>query len=111
MSWKGKERRSAKRVQVVARVELGGEDQANSVVYTRDLSTGGLFIETDKLPEIGTAVSLAISIPGVRQLLPVTGKVVRHQINAPHGFGVQFDEMPEEFQMLLEDTIVNAEQQ
>ena len=79
--------RSSQRYEVKIDVELTlGEKQ--HVVKTRNLSLGGVFVDTDVKPPFNSRVSLRFSIPNQREPIQVGG-VVRWV--DPGGFGVQFD--------------------
>lgn len=110
-SWGGAERRASKRVDVTARVEIVKENNERQAqfFYTRDLSTQGLFLLCDPPLALKTTLELTIAIPGVRQLLPLKAKVVRQVKSGEKGVGIEFYDTPEEFQLLLEQTINNLQ--
>ena len=74
--------RSVIRIAVTCTTEGG----ANLAGVTRDISTGGVFIEASEIPAFGTRVSLLFDAPGLSEL-KVPG-IVRWTKVA--GFGVQF---------------------
>ncbi len=79
--------RSAKRYAVNLEIEIAiGESLHRSM--TRNLSLGGVFIDTDLRPAFNARVKLRFSIPNQKEPVEVGG-VVRWV--DPGGFGVQFD--------------------
>ncbi|MCL4557858.1 MAG: PilZ domain-containing protein [Deltaproteobacteria bacterium] len=44
--------------------------------YTRDISVGGMFLETDRLSESGKLVFLDFFLPGVKRKFKLKGRVV-----------------------------------
>jgi hypothetical protein len=61
-----------------------GASQAGTI---RDISVGGVFIETPAIPPIGATISVSFVLPGQSAALALPG-VVRW--NRTNGFGVQF---------------------
>jgi CheY-like chemotaxis protein len=71
-----------------------------SQAFSRDLSPGGAFLKTDRVPPLGTRLSLRFQVPGVWEELHCRA-VVRSTSHAdPHGgqlsgFGVEFEGLSE----------------
>lgn len=61
-------------------------------VYSKDVSLGGLFVESDIPAKIGTMLFLSFQIPSHKRPLQVTGRVVRRKSG---GMGVIFVGLPE----------------
>ena len=103
------ERRRTNRVGVTVRIDYGTVDELFSE-FTRDINEGGLFIETEKLQQPGTEVSMQFHLPGSDEVLRTLGRVVRVANGAagvPAGIGIEFDELtPEDRQKI--DRIVRA---
>ncbi len=57
--------------------------------FLRDISAGGVFIETRALFNVGQSLSLTFPLPGHQKYITVTGEVVRATGN---GIGVKFDQ-------------------
>jgi len=55
--------------------------------YIKDISAGGVFIETRTPFSIGQELSLSFPLPNYRKYIKTTGEVVRI---SPHGIGVKF---------------------
>ncbi len=73
----------------------------------RDMSVGGMFVESASPPPVGTRVEFEIEVP-VRQRKTVAGRgtVVWHRIERdpagrPAGFGVQFAQLDPRFRELI----------
>ncbi len=84
------ERRNFRRYPIIARVEQKkfGTKSIFSV-QTRDISQGGCFIESDRMPEVGTRVVLTFALLGIPNRFSLTGDVKRHGIrDGKFGFGV-----------------------
>jgi uncharacterized protein (TIGR02266 family) len=105
--WDGQnERRSTPRIRTSARVTIEGEP--GKYFYTRDLSAGGLFLETDDPWKVGTVFKIEIALPGFRPLIPVKGKVVRVEKGKDGGVGMEFSDLTDELTLLLESAIKEA---
>jgi hypothetical protein len=74
--------RSVVRIPVTCTTEGG----ANLKGFTRDISTGGVFIEGSDIPAFGTRVTLVLDSPGLSDL-KIPGIVRWTKID---GFGLQF---------------------
>ncbi|MBW2219118.1 MAG: PilZ domain-containing protein [Deltaproteobacteria bacterium] len=55
--------------------------------FIKDISTGGVFIETLRPLPVGQEISMAFSFPNLRQNFKISGDVVRMD---PKGIGVAF---------------------
>ena len=100
------ERRRHKRVTLVTRVTHVLSDH-QQYYYSRDLSLGGIFLETKKPFPVGTRLDLDFSIPGNEKRIKVVGKVARVVLSEPDhkmplpGMGVSFITLPEEIETEL----------
>ncbi|MGB8720833.1 MAG: PilZ domain-containing protein, partial [Desulfobacterales bacterium] len=82
----------------VEKRELPRRPSALVVTYTdacrryedlaRDISAGGLFIETRERFVVGDQIGIAFRLPDVSAPIRLSGKIVR---TSPTGIGVQFD--------------------
>ncbi len=83
----GENKRTQQRFDRRVEVEVGhgGETRA---MWTRNMSLGGLFLETEARPPMGTKVTLRFRVPTQKEPIEV-GAVVRWADE--NGFGVQFD--------------------
>jgi uncharacterized protein (TIGR02266 family) len=63
---------------------------------TRNLSLGGVFLETDQELAFNTAIEVRLSPPGIAQPLAIKGRVrwVEKSDTGATGLGVQFDGLP-----------------
>jgi len=104
------DRRKYPRIKIITKVaHIRGEHF--HYFYSRDLSVGGIFLETDQAYPVGTKLELEMSLPEVVDRVRVFGKVVR--VVAPEerlkgnipGMGIQFIEMDTETQAMLADFI------
>ena len=89
------ERRNSERVGIVARVDYKTVDDLFSE-FAHNVNEGGLFIETDEPPELGTAIALEFQIPETEAPIQVMGRVVRTSDGLggePPGMGVQFEDL------------------
>ncbi len=79
--------------------------------YSRDLSLGGIFLETQEPFPVGTEVKLEFPLPDVADKVLVKGKVarmVKRAEDAPGpypGMGVEFVEMDEDTKAMFADFI------
>ena len=67
----GIDRRKTPRADVIVRVDYQTVDQLFSE-FARNINEGGLFVETDTAPEVGTPVELQFKIPGSVEPIQVT---------------------------------------
>jgi Tfp pilus assembly protein PilZ len=79
--------RTTKRYDVVLDVEMTVGEQRH-LHKTRNISLGGIFVETDLHLALGARVQLRFSIPNQKEPIEVGG-IVRW--SDPGGLGVQFD--------------------
>ncbi len=89
------ERRRTERAELIIRVDYATVDEIFSE-FTRDINEGGLFIETEKLKEPGTEVTLQFRLPGSERVLQTVGRVVHAttgDATSPPGMGIEFDEL------------------
>jgi len=81
-------------------VDLGVEfshDGGELKAFARNISEGGLFIETNDALEIGSRLTLSFTLPGQSSPLVVPGEVVRRielRSDFRFGLGVQFRGLP-----------------
>ena len=70
------DRREFLRIPVTTKVKFKKEgDGEDQVLFTDNLSEGGLFLNSDNPPFVGTIVHLEISIPNVDKLINLKGEV------------------------------------
>ena len=95
------ERRAHDRSRLIVDVFFDGND-ATGIASTKDISSGGLYMNTQAdLPE-GAVLLLRIPLSGDRQVV-INGEVVYS--NPGHGVGVRFDNMPEEARRALDNAL------
>ncbi len=88
-----RERRKSPRADVLVRVDYQTVDELFSD-FASNINEGGLFVETDKPPAVGTEVSLQFRIPGSDEPVVSSGRVVRTAKGGPgepSGMGIEFD--------------------
>ena len=95
------ERRSHDRSRLIVDVFFNGED-ATGVASTKDISLGGLYMNTQaSLPE-GAVLTLRIPLGGDRQIV-VNGEVMYS--NPGRGVGVRFQGLTAEDRQLMESEL------
>lgn len=94
----GADRRAAKRVSLVTqmRTSVNGE---TLVGYTRDISIGGVFVETEQPPSKGTEVTLRFKLSENSPILEARA-VVAYSLPG-EGMGLRFLDPPAELRRLL----------
>jgi type IV pilus assembly protein PilZ len=106
---KGVERRRSDRVELVVRVDYKTVDELFSE-FARNINEGGLFVETDAPPEVGSSVALQFQIPGSEEPIQVMGRVVRVTLGdadeAP-GMGIEFENLDTQSRDLINDLVRN----
>jgi len=103
------EQRQLPRVRAVAPVRYESRRLSLQEI-TQDISLGGVFVSTDLIDEIGTAVQLEIMLPGTGMIINARGQVRWNSLEgeiadpaARVGMGVQFTDLePWAKEILLE---------
>ncbi len=98
----GEERRTARRATLVTQIRtiVDGE---TVVGYTRDISTGGVFIETENPPVKGTEVSLRFRLTPESPIVGARALVV---YSLPgEGMGLRFIDLPTELRQAIEEFV------
>ena len=105
----GTERRRSDRVDLVVRVDYKTVDELFSE-FARNINEGGVFVETDTPPEIGSSVALQFKIPGSQDPIQVMGRVVRiapGDVHEPPGVGIEFEDLDDQSRNLINDLVRN----
>ena len=105
----GVERRRTSRVELVVRVDYKTIDELFSE-FARNINEGGLYVETDTPPELGSPVALQFQIPGSGDPIQVMGRVVRISEGAgdePPGMGVEFEDLGAQSRELINELVRN----
>ncbi len=103
----GADRRRSDRVELVVRVDYKTVDELFSE-FARNINEGGLFVETDTPPEVGSSVALQFQIPGSDEPIRVMGRVVRACENDPNevpGMGIEFENLDAQSLDLINDLV------
>src|ERR687884_1788616 len=58
-----------------------------------NISLSGCFLRTNTWLDIGTSISLRVTLPGGK-MLPIEGRIVRRH-TGPEGYGISFEAMSE----------------
>ena len=104
------ERRKYFRIKLITKVALVRENRFH-YFYSRDLSVGGIFLETDQPYPEGSTLDLDIPLPEIADKIRVTGKVVRvipveeRQKGDTPGMAIQFTVINPEDKAMLADFI------
>lgn len=108
----GEERREYQRVKLITKVTHVRGDFFH-YYYSRDLSMGGIFLETREPFAAGAPIVIEFPLPGVARRVTCPGKVVRvvppveNDANVVPGMGIQFNELDEETKGLLAEFIAS----
>ena len=87
------ERRRSNRVELIVRVDYKTVDELFSE-FARNINEGGLFVETDAPPEVGSSVALQFQIPGNHDPIQVMGRVVRlNEVDDGPCMGIEFENL------------------
>jgi len=102
------ERREHPRVLMRALVDYESQDTF-LYDYSRDLSEGGLFIQTDKPLAIGEVITLKFTLPNVDKVFEIAGIVRWTNPDSVEGLlkgmGVEFKDVCESDKKLIEDYV------
>lgn len=98
----GEDRRASKRVSLVTQIRttVGGE---TLVGYTRDISTGGVFVETEHPAEKGSEVILRFKLSPDSPILEVRA-LAAYSLQGD-GMGLRFVDMPSELRRAIESFV------
>ena len=97
------ERRQHDRSRLIIDVHFDGAE-STGVASTKDISLGGLYLSTRTKIPVGAM--LALRIPVGNEHVVVKGEVVYS--NPGEGVGVKFDELSEDAQRLMQQTLPRA---
>lgn len=100
------EKREHVRVPIILRVHV--PDQRNIYAVTENLSSGGLFVQTDERLNVGQIVPLALSFPGLMDPVEIVGRVAWVRAargDDAGGIGVRVDGEADRKRL---ETLVNA---
>ena len=103
------EKRTNVNLDLVVRVDYKTVDELFSE-FARNINEGGVFVETDTPPEVGSSVALQFQIPGSDQPIQVMGRVVRQSPDDPSqgpGMGIEFEDLDAQSRELINDLIRN----
>lgn len=92
-------RRTAPRVPVTVAISVHSQ-AGSAVARTRDVSHGGVAIQTMTPLPVGTVVELVFRVPGSSQDIGATGRVA--WVDRRTGMGVQFERLAPEAQQVLQ---------
>lgn len=103
------DRRRSERVDLVVRVDYKTVDELFSE-FARNINEGGMFVETESPPEVGSPVALQFSIPGSDEPIQVMGRVVRtasgDRRDRP-GMGIEFEDLDAQARDLINELVRN----
>lgn len=103
----GVERRRWERTDLVVRVDYKTVDELFSE-FARNINEGGLFVETESPPPLGTVVDLQFKLPGSSDPVQVSGSVVRTAVGSadePSGMGIAFGELDTETRQRINELV------
>jgi uncharacterized protein (TIGR02266 family) len=104
------ERRKYFRIKLIIKVKTIREERFH-YFYSRDLSIGGIFLETDTPYPTGTNLDLEVPLPEVADKIKITGTVVRvvpledRQKGDIPGMGLHFSKIDPDDKAMLADFI------
>lgn len=94
---------------IAARFEVRPKDLDElESIYTRDVSSGGMFLETDMLLEAGRTLSMTIYHPVSNRGFTLECVVRRRSSVEPMGLGVEFTGMDESRRHRFEDFVADG---
>jgi type IV pilus assembly protein PilZ len=103
------ERRRSERTDYVVRVDYKTVDELFSE-FARNINEGGLFVETEQPPAVGSMVALEFQIPGGAEPIQVMGRVIRTsegERDEPLGMGIEFENLDGQSRDLINDLVRN----
>jgi uncharacterized protein (TIGR02266 family) len=98
-----RERRGAHRIQVNLPARYRSE-ATNLVGWVANVSRNGIFLRSQYVDNRGAEVDVSFALPGDRQPVAATGKVVRvHESSLCPGMAIRFVEIPDPARRRLAD--------
>ena len=91
------ERRQYDRSRLIVEVHFDGGD-ATGIASSKDISLGGLYMNTQTEIPVGETLTLRMSLGG--QYVVIQAEAIYS--NAGHGVGVKFHELPEDVREIME---------
>ena len=89
--------------------KIAGRKTPETLVIAKDVSAGGIRLETQEPVELGTQVTLKVNanVAPIREVLEITGKVVRVREISPevYEWGIEFEDIGKEKQAELNKRI------
>ncbi len=112
MAKKQSEKRKEPRIPVRIRIQYETADKFFED-YIRNLSLGGIFVETSKPLPVHTKLKIQLSLPEMEEPLVVDGVVVhtlrvgREAAQPVNGMGIKFSTLDNQSKQLLEEYLQN----
>ena len=110
----GNDKRKYIRVPVKVQVFLRDEDVSGVVYfYSRNLSTGGIFLETELYLDEGSIVDIEFTLPNYPKFIDIKAKIVWTVPDNwdpaihPPGMGLEFIKLSEENKKIIENYIAS----
>ena len=103
----GIERRRWERADLLVQVDYKTVDELFSE-FARNINEGGLFVETEEPPEVGSSVALQFKIPGSDEPIQVMGRVVRISEGTPAeppGMGIEFENLDAQSREVINELV------
>ncbi len=92
----GEERRRHERVALKIPVDYTSVD-AFFTEFSSNVNEGGMFVEMENAPELGTQVQLQFDLPGHNESIQVEGRIAwmsDGKDGSPPGVGIEFQNLP-----------------
>lgn len=96
-------RRKAPRVPLATQIYIG---ESMALAFSRDLSVGGIFVDTKEPCDLGTRLDLRFHLTGDDPVIIARGEV--RYIVPKLGMGVQFSEISKEDRKRIEEFVVSS---
>jgi hypothetical protein len=102
----------ARKIRAYIEIPVSPTEPEHSIRYAMtitNISLSGCFMKMNQGLEVGTPISFALSLPD-HKTLRVGGTITREQ-DEPHGYGISFDEMPDDERKELALLIADSNEQ
>ena len=105
------ERRKHKRVPLatLVRLRIAGVNRYTKL-ETKDLSAGGIFVQTDYPPPVGTKVKIDLVLGPLETTIRVRGEVLRNGGPGGPGMGIEFKRLGKRKQRMIEQAVEDFSQ-
>lgn len=96
------DQRASPRIRLDAWIDVAGSRDVLLFNKIRDLSLGGVSVETESIEPVGSQVDVVINFPELDETISATGTVIRIQDQPWKGMVIRFNQLQEDARKVIE---------